>query len=750
MSKFNSINKFNGKNPLICDSVKQGLATLSALCCKSVSKKRNSDTKRKNKCKKIKKKCKGDVEKCKCDKVIFITQDDINQASAINSNGYTITQPGEYKLCSDINWIVNTSTSYAITISGQNISIDLGGRTITQLNRLAATNFAIQIAGTAKYIYVHDGVLQDMSGGGIIVQAGASGVVIDEIQCDQCCYNGSPTLSGRNGVWTAAILINGGASNPVTDVIVSNSRFFDTGLIGSIPQFVNGSITGNTLTLLPTASVTGSITANTLTVTAVAFGKLFPGQEISGTGVLPGTIVEGYLSASGGTGTYNVTLAQTVASTTIITGPFEPIRTGFLVTGTGVTSNTTITGVTSPIVYSVSTNQNVASTVLTITDPNALFIPKGQISAILSSFGQNIVYQDLTILRCWGELQTFAINNFTSAPMFMSELIVNGLRTFGLCKGFFFRSCTDVLVQDFDVSNSIMYVTPTVTKTMGIGSEGMKINASQSITVLRGAFSKLYVISQTPFTLPTIAENHFGTLGITTSGFPRQIIVQDCTFQDFYNDGGQTIANNGAVNAAGFLSNVGSDIHFSRCTASNITASLGNAFGFAEEVFPSITATQLAYHDNTFVDCTVISVNITGNAVTAAGFRLLGTRDEVFGCFVDRVQDLRLNTSPGFPNAYGILLDLFTSPLQQANFCDIRSNRITNCDTAAIIDNTILKNSVISKNYASLNGVLGKVNYIGLAAWIPIRTWIIGSLPTVVDNNGIIDPELDNLNIRNP
>lgn len=71
-------------------------------------------------------------------------------------------------------------------------------------------------------------------------------------------------------------------------------------------------------------SITASIATDpasslpTMTVTAVGSGVVRPGQALLGTGVKPGTIVLSQVTgATGGIGTYLVSLAQTVASTTI-------------------------------------------------------------------------------------------------------------------------------------------------------------------------------------------------------------------------------------------------------------------------------------------------------------------------------------------------------------------------------------------------------------------------------------------------
>lgn len=69
-----------------------------------------------------------------------------------------------------------------------------------------------------------------------------------------------------------------------------------------------------------TASFTASIgpASTTMTVTAVASGPIYPGMVITGTGVTAGTyIVSQTTGTDGSTGDYVVSVAQTVASTTI-------------------------------------------------------------------------------------------------------------------------------------------------------------------------------------------------------------------------------------------------------------------------------------------------------------------------------------------------------------------------------------------------------------------------------------------------
>lgn len=64
-------------------------------------------------------------------------------------------------------------------------------------------------------------------------------------------------------------------------------------------------------------SVTGSITTTVLTVTGVTSGNLNVGDKISGSGVTVGTTILSFGTGTGGNGTYNVNVSQSVSSTAI-------------------------------------------------------------------------------------------------------------------------------------------------------------------------------------------------------------------------------------------------------------------------------------------------------------------------------------------------------------------------------------------------------------------------------------------------
>lgn len=148
----------------------------------------------------------------------------------------------------------------------------------------------------------------------------------------------------------------------------------------------SGSGTASSIAPIATASVTGSIAIvpnavgpgtnpGVLTVTVVGSGVLYPGVTLSGTGVITGTQIVAQLSgATGGVGTYSVSVPQTVASTTItaaggvltvggtVTGTFAV---GDTLNGAGVTAGSYITalgtGTGGAGTYIVSASQTLSS-----------------------------------------------------------------------------------------------------------------------------------------------------------------------------------------------------------------------------------------------------------------------------------------------------------------------------------------------------------------------------------------------------
>lgn len=196
-----------------------------------------------------------------------------------------------------------------------------------------------------------------------------------------------------------------------TTSAVGNTAYanYTTGLVSfgtSAPT--SGSGTASTVALivsaatggaLPTTNTcTGSITGNVLTVSAVGAGAVLgKGQTISGgsgANIIDTntTILNQLTGTAGSTGTYTVSISQTVTSITITmsgggltltgantTGVFAI---GMTLAGTNIPAGTTITGYGTATAggagtYTVSTVASVAATASTITAQNAMFLTVG-------------------------------------------------------------------------------------------------------------------------------------------------------------------------------------------------------------------------------------------------------------------------------------------------------------------------------------------------------------------------------------
>ena len=127
---------------------------------------------------------------------------------------------------------------------------------------------------------------------------------------------------GGSGTWNSTSTTNwsassggaGGASAPTyADDVVFDSL---------------SNATAYTVTLGHSFQGTGTISGTVLTITAVTSGALAVGSTITSTGlptastyISGGTYITSFGTGSGGVGTYNINISQTVTSTTIFSGP---------------------------------------------------------------------------------------------------------------------------------------------------------------------------------------------------------------------------------------------------------------------------------------------------------------------------------------------------------------------------------------------------------------------------------------------
>lgn len=135
---------------------------------------------------------------------------------------------------------------------------------------------------------------------------------------DTTTVNSATVSSNNNGSGTvvfgatdklALFRSNAAPSVPFTAAVSLALQLDDlseAGVIGN-PAAISGSI----------GTMTASITGTTMTVSAVINGAFAVGQVISGTGVTSGTTITALGTGTGGIGTYTVSPSQAVASTTI-------------------------------------------------------------------------------------------------------------------------------------------------------------------------------------------------------------------------------------------------------------------------------------------------------------------------------------------------------------------------------------------------------------------------------------------------
>jgi hypothetical protein len=106
---------------------------------------------------------------------------------------------------------------------------------------------------------------------------------------------------------------DGGSRASIGNTIYASRYYAPIALLGSWAQIISVLIGSDNT---PLVEFTGAIAGGVLTVSAVSTGTLAVGQTISGTNddVANGTRIVSLGSGSGGTGTYNVSISQTVGS----------------------------------------------------------------------------------------------------------------------------------------------------------------------------------------------------------------------------------------------------------------------------------------------------------------------------------------------------------------------------------------------------------------------------------------------------
>ncbi len=196
-----------------------------------------------------------------------------------------------------------------------------------------------------------------------------------------CTFTGS--MAG--GLLTVTAITSGylavgqyieGGSTPKGTKIVG----FNTGTGGTGTYYLNTSSTVSSTTLTSNtangALFVGSISGTTLTVSSVSTGVIEVGQYVTGSNITTGTRIISAGTGIGGTGTYTVSVSQTVASTTI---SYDNLGT-FLVTTTGARYKRVFENYVNPKWFGAVGNgvtNDTEAFVVSLSAKKDLFVPKG-------------------------------------------------------------------------------------------------------------------------------------------------------------------------------------------------------------------------------------------------------------------------------------------------------------------------------------------------------------------------------------
>ncbi len=231
-----------------------------------------------------------------------------------------------------------------------------------------------------------------------------------------------------------------------------------------------------------------------------------------------------------------------------------------------------------------------------------------------------------------------------------------------------------------------------------------------------------------------------------TPGFYASVgfgVPFSCSNGAFINCYAQGNSGSGDV-SAGFRVTASDNITFENCVAegNNNPDDGGEAWGYTTDTnFGNPTAFGTPVNNNyIFNNCTAqgnIGAGISG------GFKFISQAHSVLSNSVS-------NGNSGFGILAGDPVCCATAPVgcvcpSVANV--ITNNQIVGNTTNGILDNAPAAFTAYISNYARSNGGVG-ANYSGLPAGTPIRIWTLPGAPAPLDSNGILDPQLDNMDIR--
>ena len=281
---------------------------------------------------------------------LISVENTVNAADFIVGNTYVIASVGT------TNWVAIGAASATVGVRfTKNSTAATGDGTATTF-----TGRAVNVTGTVAVANGGTGNTS-LTQNAVVVGNGTSATT-----------SVSPSTNGNVLKSTAGASVTAGSFVVGTEYSIAS---FGTTNFNSIGAPFSAVVTGSVNTA-SVGVVTGSISGTTLTVSAVTSGTLAVGNNISGTGITAGTTITSLGTGTGGTGTYVVSVTQTVASTTVTAKSSTTLTVssvtsgtlavGQLISGTGVTAGTTITAILTGTggvgTYTISASQTVAST----------------------------------------------------------------------------------------------------------------------------------------------------------------------------------------------------------------------------------------------------------------------------------------------------------------------------------------------------------------------------------------------------
>ncbi len=197
-------------------------------------------------------------------------------------------------------------------------TLTFGGSDALALRRVTATPVAPFNADISLSLVLADTSEAAVSGNPSSIAGSAGGVMTGSISGTTLT-----TTAVTRGSFAVGQIISGTGVVSGTTITAILTGSGGVGTYGVSPSQTVTSTTiaaGTRVCFDQGAIVTGSISGTVLTVTAITCGTIGVGQTLGGSGVSTGTTIVSLGTGSGGTGTYNVSPTQTVASTQLNAG----------------------------------------------------------------------------------------------------------------------------------------------------------------------------------------------------------------------------------------------------------------------------------------------------------------------------------------------------------------------------------------------------------------------------------------------